>query len=127
MRELILVEGEHVQKIQRKLIKWLSQWQIGDLSEEQVRDKAETLELRYHFEACQNDDLRSILDEALFGLGNLEIQLFTKADIPQFIDFISAKDGPQKAWERWVHYSESIDWEERRKALKGHRFYGLTE
>jgi len=125
LKKHISIEDEEVINLQRKLIKLLAKWQIGELTESEVRDHVETLERRYYSGDYPDSDLRSVLVEAIFGLANLEIQLFVKEDIPELLAFVSAHDGPESAWKRWVDYSKSIDWAERAEKLKGDPFYGL--
>ncbi|WP_190294967.1 hypothetical protein [Marinobacter sp. R17] len=125
MKKYLSIKAEEASKLQRKLIKLLVKWQTGELTEAGVRDSAETLEERYYSGDYPESDLRSILVEALFGLANLEIQLFVKEDIPEFLAFVSAHDGPEGAWKRWNDYSKSIDWPKRADKLKEDPFYGL--
>ena len=63
------------------------------------------------------------LEDTVFYLEFININLTAKEDIPYVLEFIDSKEPYQNAYEKWDKYLQGIDYKKRAKELKDDQFY----
>ena len=74
----------------------------------------------YSFIDQENDGNDSVTNEVLAYLESIDMNLVTQEDIPACFEFLDTAPGRfQEGYRKWDNYLESINYEKRKKMLKG--------
>ncbi len=104
----------------------LERWQRGELSASEVHESAEAMWEAGDWPEYPPDDHRAIPVEVLSQLDILNQQLIVPGDVPEMISFLDTRAGEEAgAWERWRHYWEAVDYDERAAVLSGQPPYAV--
>jgi hypothetical protein len=118
-----------MKKLREAIGDLMNQWEVGAIDEHTVLVEAEKLfEQYYQGIDYPKSDFRSILVEILSQLEILHHQWIIKEDISVIKAFLNTTRGNElQAWDNWIEYWESIDFEQRKNRLKGNEFYTTTQ
>lgn len=101
-------------------------WQRGEVSAREVHEQAELSLESFDWQDLPRSDPLSVAYEVLSQLDMLNHQLIVPDDIPAIMAFLeSSPDAAAAAWEQWERYWATIDFEERRKNLRGDDTYAV--
>jgi len=104
----------------------LIDWRDGRKTVRQVHETAEALMEAHDWTELPRASAESIQYEVLCQLDILNRQLITSDDIDAFLEFLEAPNGAEEeAWAKWDAYWDSLDFDERRKALHGDAYYAV--
>lgn len=111
-----------------ELIELVSKWEAGVLDERQVHEAAETIWSEYRGpRELPREDSRSIAVEVASQLEILNHQLITTHDIAAILSFLETPSGEETdAWEEWLRYWDSLDYEERQTQLASNPYYSAN-
>lgn len=102
----------------------LLMWKNDTLNE---KDVFSWVEENYFPGSADFDDWEgdsSVTSEVLLQLDSLDMNLIMKSDIEAYLEFLSTPLGHfELGYQKWRKYIDTINYEERKKELKGNSFY----